>query len=69
MKVKAFSKRLEDINTNLDKHMTQYVKFSFSINLFSDICILLLLDFGSFNWTILEYFHIYSGKFINVKCP
>lgn len=28
MKVKAFSKRLEDILTNLNKHMTQYVKFS-----------------------------------------
>jgi hypothetical protein len=31
MKVKSFSKRLEDIHTNLNKHMTQYVKLSFPL--------------------------------------
>lgn len=53
MKVKAFSRRLEDIHTNLDKHMTQYVKFSlFLLNLFWIFVFCYILDFGSFNWTV-----------------
>ena len=45
MKVKAFSKRLEDILTNLDKHMTQYVKFSSFFYSFLDLCISLYIGF------------------------